>query len=96
MSIQQSSEESIEVTGKLAIRQADRQALLSRPIPEWPERASSLLSILFVILVAYAPLDNWVTKTIVIITFMGAMWCVWLTTSKLRQKVEALCDSARV
>ena len=90
MPTERSIEEVAEVEGSLALREANRKRILSEPIPHWPEKASGLLSLLFVIFVTYAPEDSVVSKTIIIFTFVGAMSCVWFTTSKLRQKLEAL------
>jgi len=87
-----------QIEGQMLIRRANKQALLSVPVPTWPERASFLLSLLFVCFVVYAPRDSATTGSLVMGTFIATMSCHWYFTAKLRKKIEVLseiaCDSA--
>ena len=92
MNTERSLDANSEMDGRLALREAERLAVISTPIPVWPERASSVLSLLFVVLVVDAPADSSIFKAMIIGTFVGAMSCIWFTASRLRQKIEALCE----
>ena len=83
-----------KLEGNLAMRQAEQIALLSEPISSWPERASGLLYLLFVIFLVDMPEDSRLAKILIIVLFIGATTCHWYVISKLRSKIEALSQFA--
>lgn len=83
------------VDGQLVVRRAKKLALLSIPIPSWPEKIWPFLSIVFVTSVAYAPRDDAIAKVLITGLFMATIGCLWFVTNKLREKVEVLSEIAR-